>query len=210
MLDGDEIVDHDVAAAGSFATDFVILGTGFASTRWRARNSTATPTRSLLWQDRYHAAAEEENTELGKFPYLADDFTFTEREPGRRRGWPTSTASTTGAAASLGKVSGDIPGISEGARWLAREIAAKLYAENIDQHWQRLLDYDTPELRGDEWTASPLPDDARTAVREAGIGGRHGREQGRDCRDRRHRTRQRAGRGGGGTRRHHGADPADA
>ena len=40
------------------------------------------------------------------------------------------------------------------------------YTENFDQYWQRLLDYDTPELRGDEWTASPLPDDAPAAARK--------------------------------------------
>ena len=57
----------------------------------------------------------------------------------------------------MGKVSGDIPGISQGAAWLAAGIAAALYREDIETHWQALLDYDKPELLGDEWQPSDLP-----------------------------------------------------
>jgi FAD-dependent urate hydroxylase len=48
---------------------------------------------------------------------------------------------------SLGKVSGDIPAISEGASWLACGIAAAFFVSDIDHHWRALLDY----LLGDEW-----------------------------------------------------------
>ena len=58
---------------------------------------------------------------------------------------------------TLGNISGDIPAISEGAAWLARELAARFYAEDIEYHWQYLQDYDRPELRGDEWMPSDLP-----------------------------------------------------
>ena len=58
---------------------------------------------------------------------------------------------------SLGKISGDIPAISHGASWLARSLAATFYREDIDQHWQALLDYDKPELLGDEWIESEPP-----------------------------------------------------
>ena len=61
-----------------------------------------------------------------------------------------------GASISLGKVSGDIPGISEGASWLAGAIAAGFYREDIERHWQLLEHYDSPELLGDEWEPSPL------------------------------------------------------
>ena len=61
-----------------------------------------------------------------------------------------------GASASLGKVSGDIPGVSEGAAWLAKSMAATLYAEDLETHWQAMLDYETPELDGSEWQPSEL------------------------------------------------------
>ena len=117
----------------------------------------------LLWRDVYTPPADEANADLGRFPYLADDFTFREKVPGRRRGSANVYCFNYGATASLGKVSGDIPGVSEGAAWLARAIAATLYARGRRGRIGRTLhDYATPELIGDEWRAEPrLPNPRR-------------------------------------------------
>ncbi|KQY12818.1 FAD-dependent oxidoreductase [Rhizobium sp. Root482] len=156
-LDGDEILVK-ISRGRSLRADFLILGTGFGVDPLARKELDGYADKILLWQDRFTPPAGQENAQLGSFPYLADDFSFLEREPGQAPWLANIHNFNSGAAASLGKVSGDIPGISEGASWLVREIAAKLYTENFDQYWQRLLDYETPELRGDEWTASPLPD----------------------------------------------------
>jgi cation diffusion facilitator CzcD-associated flavoprotein CzcO len=157
-FDGEEIV-ITTRGGKTVRTDFLILGTGFSVDPMARRELDGYADKILLWQDRYTPPAGEENADLGKFPYLADDFTFMEREPGQAPWLANIYSFNAGAAASLGKMSGDIPGISEGASLLARAIAARLYSEDLDRYWQRLLAYDTPELRGDEWTASPLPDD---------------------------------------------------
>lgn len=69
-----------------------------------------------------------------------------------------------GASISIGKVSGDIPAISEGALWLARGIAASLFIRDVDYHWEALLAYEKPELDGSEWTDADAPEPAhRTA-----------------------------------------------
>ncbi|MBP2532275.1 NAD(P)/FAD-dependent oxidoreductase [Rhizobium sp. PvP099] len=164
-LDGDEIL-IETAQGKALRADFMILGTGFGVDPLARKELDGYADKILLWQDRFTPPPGEENADLGKFPYLANDFTFLEREPGQTPWLANIYSFNSGAAASLGKVSGDIPGISEGAAWLSREIAAKLYAESFEQYWQRLLAYDTPELRGDEWTASPLPDDAQTNARK--------------------------------------------
>ena len=156
-LDGDEIV-IETSQGKAVRADFLILGTGFGVDPLARKELDGYADKILLWQDRFTPPQGQENDQLGRFPYLADDFSFLEREPGEAPWLANIHSFNSGAAASLGKVSGDIPGISEGASWLVREIASKLYTENFDQYWQRLLDYDTPELRGDEWTASPLPD----------------------------------------------------
>lgn len=163
-LDGDEVV-VTTSQGKTVRADFLILGTGFGVDPLARKELDGYADKILLWQDRFTPPEDERNADLGKFPYLADDFTFLEREPGQAPWLSRIHSFNSGATASLGKVSGDIPGISEGAAWLAREIAAKFYIENFDRYWQRLLDYDTPELRGDEWSASPLPDDERTAAR---------------------------------------------
>jgi hypothetical protein len=55
------------------------------------------------------------------------------------------------AQLSLGNLANDIPMVGEGAQRLADAIAATLYVEDRENHWQRLVAYDEPELQGDEW-----------------------------------------------------------
>lgn len=164
--EGEEVV-ITISGNRKVRADFLILGTGFTVDPMARRELEGYADQIRLWRDQYTPPPGEENADLGKFPYLASDFSFLEREPGRAPWLAKIYSFNAGAAASLGKVSGDIPGISQGARHLVREIAATLYAENFDRHWQDLLDYDTPELRGDEWTASPLPEDAVASAPEA-------------------------------------------
>lgn len=142
---------------GEISTDFVILGTGFRVTPMGRAELGEHADQILLWKDRYDPPPELEHDELGNFPYLAGDFSFLEREPGTASWLNRIHCFNYGASLSLGKVSGDIPGISDGAAWLADGLASALYAEDIEHHWQHLLDYDKPELLGDEWRVSPWP-----------------------------------------------------
>jgi cation diffusion facilitator CzcD-associated flavoprotein CzcO len=144
----------------SYEADFVILGTGFVIDPMARTEFGKTAGEILLWQDVYTPPADEQSGDLGRFPYLNDDFTFQEKQAGTAPWLSNVYCFNYGASASLGKVSGDIPGISEGAAWLSRAIAAKLYSEEVETHWQAMLDYDTPELQGDEWEPTELPVDA--------------------------------------------------
>ena len=140
------------------ATDHLILGTGFLPDP-EARPELGDAAGEIrLWQDAYAPPEDERDAELGSYPYLGDDFAFGEREPGRAPWLARVHCFNYGAVASLGKVSGDIPGISEGAAWLARELAAAFYREDVGTHWRDLQAYDKPELVGDEWVSTPLPD----------------------------------------------------
>lgn len=143
----------------SYYADFVILGTGFVIDPMARTEFGDTAGNILLWEDVYTPPTDENNADLGRFPYLNPDFTFREKEPGTAPWLNNVYCFNYGASASLGKVSGDIPGISDGAAWLAREVAAKLYAEDIETHWRAMQDYDKPELLGHEWEPTELPQD---------------------------------------------------
>ena len=138
-------------------TDYLILGTGFTVDPTARREFGEAAGSVLSWGDVYRPPADEQNADLASFPYLRSDFSFQEKQPGDAPWLANVYCYNYGATASLGKVSGDIPGVSDGAAWLARSIASKLYAEDIDTHWQNLLAYAKPELDGSEWTASELP-----------------------------------------------------
>jgi cation diffusion facilitator CzcD-associated flavoprotein CzcO len=141
----------------SYKADFMILGTGFLTDPMSRTEFGNTAGRIQLWRDVYKPPACEENADLGRFPYLSPDFTFREKIAGTDPWLRHVYCFNYGATASIGKVSGDIPGISDGAAWLSRSLAAALYAEDIKAHWQNFMNYDAPELDGSEWTASELP-----------------------------------------------------
>jgi len=144
------------ADGSHYDADFVILGTGFVIDPMARTEFGEAASEILLWQDVYTPPKDEQNADLGRFPYLNTDFTFREKTPGNAPWLSNVYCFNYGASASMGKVSGDIPGISDGATWLSRSIAAALYCEDVAHHWQGMQDYDTPELLGDEWEATEL------------------------------------------------------
>jgi cation diffusion facilitator CzcD-associated flavoprotein CzcO len=150
------------------ATDFIILGTGFTTDPLARSELEGYADKIALWRDRYTPPPGEENVDLGNFPYLNPDFSFCEREPGTAPWLGNIYCFNYGASASLGKVSGDIPGISEGAAWLTRSLAATLYREDVAAHFQGMVDYAKPELLGDEWRESPLEPAEVAPLQETG------------------------------------------
>ena len=156
---GDGVRLHMVGG-GMVETDFVILGTGFTSDPMDRQEMGAAAADIQLWSDVYQPPADESHEGLGRFPYLNRDFSFRSRSKGPKSWLSSVYCFNYGAAASLGKLSGDIPGISEGAALLANSIAATLYQEDIAHHWQDMKNYSAPELVGNEWTATPLPNPA--------------------------------------------------
>ncbi len=58
---------------------------------------------------------------------------------------------------SLGRVSSDIPQVSDGAVWLAHGVAAGLFESDVERHWQAILAYEDLELLGDEYRDADAP-----------------------------------------------------
>ena len=167
QLCADEVLIDTVDGA-RLATDYVILATGFTTDPLARTELAGYADQIELWGDRYTPPASESSEALANFPYLNRDFTFRERTPGSAPWLKHIYCFNYGASASLGKVSGDIPGISEGASWLAREMAASLYREDVAAHFQGMIDYSKPELTGDEWTPSEIEPAAVAPFTEVG------------------------------------------
>ncbi len=143
-----------------FRTDFVILGTGFTVRSAQPRRARALSGPDRLLGGPLHAAAGEENSDLGRFPWLDDDFSFTEKEPGTASWLKDIHCFNYGALISIGKVSGDIPANQRGRALAGTRIAASLFIRDIDYHWKALLAYEKPELDGSEWTDADAPQPA--------------------------------------------------
>ena len=164
MRDTPDGVRISTRGGRSFETDFVILGTGF-EIDLAARPEFGDAAREIaLWEDRYTPPPEEANPGLGKYPWLAGDFSLTETTPGAAPFLTRIHAFNFGAALSLGKVSGDIPAVSEGAQWLAQGVAAAFWNDDVEKHWAAVQAYAKPELLGDEWTDADAVPATRAAL----------------------------------------------
>jgi cation diffusion facilitator CzcD-associated flavoprotein CzcO len=137
-------------ARGALAFDFVVLATGFTVDWPRHPELGALSPEILLWRDRFTPEGGEAH-EFADHPWLGPDFEFLEREPGAAPWVSRVHCFNFGATLSHGKITGDIPAISVGAERLAEGIASALFEEDYAEHYRRLVDYATPELRGDEW-----------------------------------------------------------
>lgn len=137
--------------AGSFPLDFIIFATGFRVDLSHRPELRLFADQIAFWQDRFTPESGEENGELATSPYLGPAFEFQSKTPGRCPWLARIHSFNYPSTLTHGKLSGDIPAVSEGGRRLAQGIARSLFVEDRRKHYDDLLAFDTPELQGDEW-----------------------------------------------------------
>ncbi|QCK88156.1 NAD(P)/FAD-dependent oxidoreductase [Phreatobacter aquaticus] len=152
LRENDGQLEIETTRGRHFTADLLILGTGFTVEIDVRPELAAFSAAIAAWRDRYSPPPGLESSSLAGFPYLTPSFAFTEREPGKAPFLADLHCFNHAATLSLGKISGDIPKISEGATLLAQAVAGELFCRDIERHWQALNAYDKPELVGDEWT----------------------------------------------------------
>ena len=145
--------DHLVVATpkGRYPVDFLIFGTGFKIDLASRPELAAIAPFIRLWRDRFPAPADMRNGELEGSPDLGEAFEFLEAEPGACPALERIHCFNFPATLSHGKLTGDIPAISEGADRLVRGIVKALFVADRERHFADLKAFDTPELLGDEW-----------------------------------------------------------
>lgn len=147
--DGDHVVV--TTPKGRYHVDFLIFGTGFKIELANRPELAAVSPYIRLWQDRFPVPAKMRNGELEASPDLGDAFEFLETEPGACPALAKIHCFNFPATLSHGKLTGDIPAISEGADRLARGIVRAIFVADRERHFADLQAFDTPELLGDEW-----------------------------------------------------------
>lgn len=144
---------------GTYQLDFLILATGFSVDLGERPELAAVAPFIRFWKDRFVPEGID-NPELENAPDLGPVFEFQEKQPGTCNALARIHCFNYPALLSHGKLSGDIPAVSEGAERLARGIARALFVADRESHYRALMAYDTPELLGDEWQdadAEPIP-----------------------------------------------------
>jgi cation diffusion facilitator CzcD-associated flavoprotein CzcO len=136
----------------TFAADFMILGTGFTVDPVGRPELAPVSADIALWSDRFTPPPDQASPELAGYPYLTESFAFQPRIPGTAPWLADIHCFNNAASLTMGKVSGDIPKISEGATWLAEAICGEFFTRDLDRHWTILENFSRAELLGDEWT----------------------------------------------------------
>lgn len=140
---------------GPLYYDYIIAATGFTN-NFHGRSELATIAPHIRsWSDgRYQSNMGTPRQSMLEAPDLGPSFEFRERTPGECPILAHIYCFNDAAMLTHGKVSGDIPAVSAGADRLTRGIMASLFAEDIEQHYASLQNFDVPELQGDEWVDS--------------------------------------------------------
>ena len=142
--------------------DVAILATGFTMDPRHRPELDAVLADIALWRDRYAPPAAERAEELGRFPYLGEDYAFTPREAGAAPHLARLHCFNYAAILSHGALSGDVPSVSHGAERLARGIARAFYNEDCALHAADVAAYDERELKGGELPARAYTDEMET------------------------------------------------
>ncbi|WP_332116734.1 NAD(P)/FAD-dependent oxidoreductase [Azorhizobium caulinodans] len=155
VVEGDHLVL--TTPKGRYELDFIIFATGFrVDLSLRPELEEVAPF-IRFWGDRFTAPDGLDNEELSTSPDLGESFEFLEREPGTCPALRYIHGFNFPATLSHGKLSGDIPAISEGADRLARGIVREIFVADREIHFANLKAFDVPEIQGDEWTDADAP-----------------------------------------------------
>ncbi|MBP6019184.1 MAG: NAD(P)/FAD-dependent oxidoreductase [Burkholderiaceae bacterium] len=131
-------------ATTTHTADFLILATGY-QTDLQQRPEL----RPLLPHLRFFDAGALDGRKPeqgGIIPMLEEDFSFCAKTEDGSSLLSRTHCFTSQALLSLGKICGDIPGISVGAQRLAQGIAAKLYKAEHTWHSKAVQGYDEHEV----------------------------------------------------------------
>ena len=130
---------------GSMLADFVICGTGI-DMDFAGRGELQTFAGNIAtWADRYQPPPDERNPRLGRFPYLARDYAFTERVPGATPWISNIHLFAIASTMSFGASGSSINALTTAVPKLVHGLTRALFQADLELHWASLQAYDVPQ-----------------------------------------------------------------
>jgi cation diffusion facilitator CzcD-associated flavoprotein CzcO len=126
--------------------DAVLIGTGFDIDLARRPELQSFVANVTLWGDRRAQTEASANAEAARYPYLGPGFELIEKVPGRTPHLGDIHLFNWGSILSHGALAGDIPGLFVGATRLVQAISHSLFRQDVERHFQRMVDLEDPEL----------------------------------------------------------------
>ncbi|WP_314945108.1 NAD(P)/FAD-dependent oxidoreductase [Bradyrhizobium cosmicum] len=147
-VEGARQIDGDIqlqTPRGAVIADFVICGTGIDMNFAGRSELRAFAGNIASWADRYQPPEDERNVRLGRFPYLADDYAFTERVPGTTPWISDIHLFAIASTMSFGPSGSSINAMTTAVPKLVNGLTRGLFRADIERHWASLSAYDVPQ-----------------------------------------------------------------
>lgn len=130
---------------GVFAADFLICGTG-VEMDFALRPELARIADDIArWCDRYDPPAEERDDRLGRFPYLAVDYSLVPRQAGRVTWMQDIHLFNIASTMSFGPSGSSINAMTTAVPKLVAGSTRGLFKADLEHHWRSLDAYDVPQ-----------------------------------------------------------------
>jgi len=136
---------HLQTPRGEFTADFVICGTGIDMDFALRRELRHCAANIATWGDRYQPPIDERSPRLSRFPYLADDFALTEREPGKAPWIADIHVFAIASTMSFGPSGSSINAMTTAVPKLVHGLTRGLFRADIRRHWASFQAYDVPQ-----------------------------------------------------------------
>ncbi|MDA9487833.1 NAD(P)-binding domain-containing protein [Bradyrhizobium sp. CCBAU 11361] len=130
---------------GAIAADFVICGTGIDMNFAGRGELSGFAGNIATWADRYQPPEGERNQRLGRFPYLADDYAFTERVAGETPWISDIHLFAIASSMSFGPSGSSINAMTTAVPKLVHGLTRGLFRADVARHWASLSAYDVPQ-----------------------------------------------------------------
>ena len=150
---------------GLITADFVIAGTGMDVDFARRPELAHFSHNIARWSDRYTPPDALRNDRLARYPYLAQDFSLTERTQGATPELADIHLFSIASTMSFGPSGSSINAMTTAVPKLVAGLTRGLFAGDLDRHWASLAAYDVaqsviskpvPQPRPSSWR-NPTP-----------------------------------------------------
>ena len=130
---------------GALSAHFVISGAGTEIDFAERRELKKFAGNIATWADRYQPPDDEQSPRLGRYPYLADDYAFTECVAGATPWINNIHLFAFASTMSFGPSGSSINAMTTAIPKLVYGLTRGLFRADIERHWNSFKAYDVPQ-----------------------------------------------------------------
>jgi FAD-dependent urate hydroxylase len=130
---------------GALSAHFVISGAGTEIDFAERRELKKFAGNIATWADRYQPPDDEQSPRLGRYPYLADDYAFTERVAAATPWINNIHLFAFASTMSFGPSGSSINAMTTAIPKLVYGLTRGLFRADIERHWNSFKAYDVPQ-----------------------------------------------------------------